>query len=110
MYNVSYAIGPVTATVSNSDFDVETVASDQETSSYAVSYTVSDELSITYGQDTIEKGGSGTTDAEYSVISASYTSGGMTLSAAMKDAENVAHGTATTQDFEYWTLGASFAF
>ncbi len=110
VYNVSYAIGPVTATVSNSDFDVETVASDQETSSYAVSYTVSDELSITYGQDTIEKGGSGTTDAEYSVISASYTSGGMTLSAAMKDAENVAHGTATTQDFEYWTLGASFAF
>ena len=110
VYNVSYAIGPVTATVSNSDFDVTTVASDQETSSYAVSYTVSDELSITYGAETIEKGGSGTTDAEYSVVSASYTSGGMTLSAAMKDAENVANGTATNQDFEYWTLGASFAF
>ena len=110
VYNVSYAIGPVTATVSNSDFDVTTVASDQETSSYALSYTVSDELSITYGAETIEKGGTGTTDAEYEVISASYTSGGMTLSAAMKDAENVAHGTNKNQDFEYWTLGASFAF
>ncbi len=109
VYNVSYAIGPVTATVSNSDFDVTTVASDQETSSYAISYTISDELSVTYGVEDIEKGGS-TTDAEYSVVSASYTSGGMTLSAAMKDAENVAHGTASNQDFEYWTLGASFAF
>ena len=109
VWNVSYAYGPITATASNSDFDVETVASDQELSSYAISYTISDELSITYGVEDIEKGGS-TTDAEYSVVSASYTSGGMTLSAAMKDAENVAHGTATNQDFEYWTLGASFAF
>ena len=109
VWNVSYAYVPITATASNSDFDVETVASDQELSSYAISYTISDELSITYGVEDIEKGGS-TTDAEYSVVSASYTSGGMTLSAAMKDAENVAHGTATNQDFEYWTLGASFAF
>jgi outer membrane protein OmpU len=109
VWNVSYAMGPITATASNSDFDVETVASDQELSSYAISYTISDELSVTYGVEDIEKGGS-TTDAEYSVVSASYTSGGMTLSAAMKDAENVAHGTASNQDFEYWTLGASFAF
>ena len=109
VYNVSYAYGPVTATISESDFDVVTVASDQVTSSYAISYTVTDDLSITYGVDEIEKGGS-TTDAEYSSISASYTSGGMTLSAAMKDAENVDHSTNTTADFEYWTLGASFAF
>ena len=94
VWNVSYAMGPITATASNSDFDVETVASDQELSSYAISYTISDELSVTYGVEDIEKGGS-TTDAEYSVVSASYTSGGMTLSAAMKDAENVAHGTAS---------------
>ena len=109
VYNVSYAYGPVTATVSESDFDVETATSDQETSSYAISYTVTDELSITYGVDEINKGATAT-DAEYSAISASYTSGGMTLSAAMKDAENVDHTTNSTADFEYWTLGASFAF
>ena len=108
-YKLSYAFGPVTATMSNNDYDVGTSTSDQETSSYAVSYTVSDELSITYGVEEIEKGGS-TTDAEYSAISASYTAGGMTISASMKEAENVAHGTATNQDFEYWSLGASFAF
>ena len=109
VWKLSYAYGPVTATASNSEYDVTTVASDQDTSSYAISYTVTDEISVTYGTEEIEKGGS-STDAEYSSISASYTAGGMTLSAAMKDAENVAHGTATNQDFEYWTVGASFAF
>ena len=109
VWNVSYAMGPITATASNSDFDVGTSTSDQEISSYAISYTISDSMSITYGMEEIEKGGS-TTDAEYTALSASYTAGGMTISAAMKDAENVAHGTGTNEDFEYWTLGASFAF
>ena len=109
VWKVSYAYGPVTATASNSDFDVTTATSDQETSSYAISYTVSDEISITYGVEDIDMGSS-TTDAEYESISASYTAGGMTISASMKDAENVAYGTASNQDFEYWSLGASFAF
>ena len=77
--------------------------------SYAISYTVNDEISVTYGTEDIEKGGD-STDAEYSVISASYTSGGMTISAAMKEGDNVAHGSGSSEDFEYWTLGASFAF
>ena len=34
----------------------------------------------------------------------------MTLSASMKEAENVNHTTASNEDFEYWSLGASFAF
>ncbi len=109
VWKLAYAYGPITATASSSEYDVTTVASDQDMTSYAISYTVSDEISVTYGTEEIEKGGS-STDAEYSAISASYTSGGMTISAAMKDAENVAHGTASNQDFEYWTIGASFAF
>jgi outer membrane protein OmpU len=99
-YKLSYAFGPITASMSNTDFDVGTSTSDQETSSYAISYTVSDELSITYGVEEIEKSGS-STDAEYSAISASYTAGGMTISASMKEAENVAHGTGSNEDFEY---------
>jgi outer membrane protein OmpU len=109
VWHLSYVYGPVTVSASNSDFDVGTASSDQETSSFAVSYTISDELSVTYGEDTIEKGGD-PTDAEYSVIKGSYTAGGMTISASMKDGENINHGTASNQDFEYWSLGASFAF
>ena len=109
VYKVFYGHGPVTATISGSEFAVGTGTADQTTGSFALSYTVSDEISVTYGEETIEKGGS-TTDAEYSAISASYTSGGMTISMALKEAENVAHGTGTNEDFEYWSLGASFAF
>ena len=49
-------------------------------------------------------------DAEYSKISASYTAGGMTISASMAEGDNI-DGTATAgADLEYWSLGASFAF
>ena len=109
VWNVSYVYGPVTATASNSEYDVETVATDQDMTSYAVSYTVNDEISVTYGTEDIEKGGDAT-DAEYTTIEASYTAGGMTISAAMKEGDNVAHGSGSSEDFEYWTLGASFAF
>jgi outer membrane protein OmpU len=109
VWSLSYVYGPVTASASNSEYDVETVGSDQDMTSYAISYTVSDEISVTYGTEDIEKGGDAT-DAEYTSISASYTAGGMTISAAMKEADNVAHGSGSSEDFEYWTLGASFAF
>ena len=104
---VEYAYGPVTVSASEKDYDVET-ASDQEVSSYAISYTVSDEFSVTYGVEEITK--SSSEDAEYSMISADYTAGGMTISAAMAEAENVAHSTADNEDFDYWSLSASFAF
>ena len=109
VYSLSYAYGPVTASLSNADYDDDTASSDQETSSYAISYTVTDDISVTYGSETIEKE-SDTDDAEYSIIKAAYTSGGMTITATMKDAENIAHGTGIAEDLEYWSVGASFAF
>jgi len=107
----SYAYGPITLAYSNSHYDVgaATDATNQETTSMAVSYTVSDAISVTYGTEEIDKGDS-TTDAEYDKISASYTAGGMTISATMADGENVAHGTDANEDIEYWSLGLSFAF
>ena len=110
VWKVSYVYGSFTGTVSNSHYDVGTAANDQETSSYAVSYSVTDELSITYGSETHESGTAGDQDAEISGISFAYTSGGMTLSGSMKDGENLSHTTATVEDREQWTLGASFAF
>jgi hypothetical protein len=109
-WKVSYVYGPVTATMTQSEFDVVTTTSDQDVSSVAVSYTISDEMSVTYGTETIESTNSGHVDAEYTVLKGSYVSGGMTVSAQMKEAENVAHGTAANQDFEYWGLGLAFAF
>ena len=76
----------------------------------AVSYTISDEMSVTYGTETIESTNSGHVDAEYDVIKGSYTAGGMTVSAQRKTAENVDHSTNNNADLEYWGLGLAFAF
>jgi hypothetical protein len=109
-WKASYAYGPVTATITQSEFDVTTTTSDQDVSSVAVSYTISDEMSVTYGTETIESTNSGHVDAEYMVVKGSYVSGGMTVSAQLKEAENVDHGTNANADLEYWGLGLAFAF
>jgi len=109
-WKLSYAYGPITATATGSDFDVQTASSDQDVSSYAVSYTVSDELSVTYGTETIESGTAGDQDAEYNKLSAAYTSGGMTVSAQLAQAENIDHSTNANADLDYWGLGLAFAF
>jgi outer membrane protein OmpU len=109
-WKASYAYGPVTATITQSEFDVTTTTSDQDVSSMAVSYTISDEMSVTYGTETIESTSSGHIDAEYDVIKGSYTSGGMTVAVQMKSADNIDHSTNANADYEYWGLGLAFAF
>ena len=108
-YNINYAYGPVTVGYSKNDYDHTTATSDQETTSWKVSYTVSDELSISYGTEEIDQTGDAE-KAEYSSISASYTAGGMTISAARQTGDNIDGSTTATKDRERWALGASFAF
>ena len=105
----SYAYGPVTVSYSNFEGDLDTADSDYELTSAAISYTVNDELSITYGMEDAEQEGA-SADAEYETISLSYVTGGMTISAGMHEAENANFTTNSNADFEKWTLGASFAF
>jgi outer membrane protein OmpU len=108
----TYAYGPVTVGYSKGEHDEETTngSGDVEMTSMAVTYTVTDELSITYGQETSEKGSASTEDAEISAISFAYTAGGMTLTGKMTEGENLDYSTTTAADLEAWTLGASFAF
>jgi len=108
-FKASYAFGPVTVAYSNHDYQSAVASSDQETTSYKLSYTVSDALSITYGQETIDLEGSAL-DAEFEGLTAAYTAGGMTLTAKAQSSEDALHGTAAAQDRDYWSLGLSFAF
>jgi len=107
-YKISYAYGPVTVAYTDSEYDVQTASSDQDVTSMAISYTISDEMSVTYGTE--EFSTTSATDREYTVLKGSYTSGGMTVSAQMKEAENVDHSTNSNADFDYWGLGLAFAF
>ena len=104
---VSYVYGSVTVGASKNDFDHTTSTIDQEVSSYSIAYTVSDQISVTYGQETIDRSGKAT-DIDVAGFSAAYTSGGMTASFAQVEAENVNHTDAL--DAEVWKIGLSFAF
>ena len=105
---VSYAIGSFTAGYSINDED-KTGASNDEVQSYKLSYTVSDDLSITYGSESHETVGSAT-DEDVKQISVSYTSGGVTLTAAQTEASGISHTAGSTGDKEKWALTAAFAF
>ncbi len=106
-WKASYAIGSITASYSNYEFDTTGTSSDDDVTGYKLSYTISDELSVSYGNETVEEG---TLEAEYESLSASYTAGGMTITAAMNDADDIDGTTTATEDRERWALGASFAF
>jgi len=108
-WRAAYVVGPVTLTATNNDYDMGTSTNDKETSSYNIAYTLSDEISIQYGTETLDLGSSAT-DAEYSAIVASYTAGGMTITAKMEEANNVDGTTDSKADYDYWFLGAAFAF
>ena len=107
---LAYAYGPVTVGYSNSDYDHTTTNSDQEVKSIAISYTLTDAISLSYGEETIEKPGT-SSDIEVEGMTASYTSGGMTLGLTSIEATNVDHSnTSTANDNEFWKLSLSFAF
>jgi len=107
-YKISYAFGPITAAYSSYEYNGATTAVSNDTTGYAITYTVSDELSVTYGAEEIEEGTS--EDVETMKISAAYTAGGMTLSANHYEIENRDGSTADGEDEEKWSLGLSFAF
>jgi len=109
-FSAKYAYGPVTVAYSMNEHDVGTVANDQDLTSYSVSYTVSENLSVSYGSEEISTGTAADQDAEYTKVSAAYTTGGVTISASFQEAENIAHGTGTEEDQDFYGLGASFAF
>jgi len=107
-YKISYAFGPITAAYSSYEYNGLTTAASNDTTGFAITYTVSDELSVTYGAEEIEEGTS--EDVETMKISAAYTAGGMTLSANHYEIENRDGSTADGEDEEKWSLGLSFAF
>jgi outer membrane protein OmpU len=105
----SYAIGSFTAAVSNTESDKDSTGIDEEMDSWQLSYTVSDNLSISYGEETHETSGQ-TVDEEFDAISVSYTTGGMTLTAANYEASGIANATGEAGEANRWKLAASFAF
>jgi outer membrane protein OmpU len=109
---VKYAYGPVTVSYQESNGDASGSTVDQETEHYAIAYTVSDDLTISYGKrdydlDTTDEG-SGNLTQEDTGFAISYTMGGVSISAQKNDHDNV--GGDATADGSSTSVGISFAF
>ena len=106
----AYVYGSITAAISASEYDHTVATKDQEVKSWGLTYTVTDDISVSYGQDKIENN-LDTADVEVDGITASYTSGGMTVTAKKIGADNVdGSSTGTNNNNEMFKLSASFAF
>ena len=102
----SYAIGSFTVSASNTEAD-KTGAANEEVDSFQLAYTVSDSVSLTYGEETYDTVGS-SVDEEVEGYGVSYTTGGMTLSANAYEGTGAANVAGAKS--ERWKLGLAFAF
>jgi outer membrane protein OmpU len=109
---LAYVYGSVTVAYSDHEYDSALAdgTEDQDATSWKVSYTVSDAISISYAEEEMDSGTTTDTDAKYSKLSTSYTSGGMTISANMQEMENGDYSTDADADEDYVGLSVSFAF
>ena len=107
-WKASYVYESITVGASRNDYSPETAQTDEETTSWNVAYTVSDNISVAYGIEEISNEAN-SADSEYTSLSGSYTSGGMTVSVGHQTAEAGA-GASTDKDVDYNYLTLAFAF
>ena len=81
-------------------------STDLEFDAIGVTYAITDDITIGYNQSTIDKEGSAN-DQESTGLSASFTSGGMTIAGGMNSTDNNANGTTDVEGYEF---NISFAF
>jgi outer membrane protein OmpU len=86
-----------------------TTASDEEQTSFKLSYTVTEDLSVSYGEETHDTNGQ-SVDEEFESISVSYTTGGMTITASNNEAKGLGNTSGSDNEQTRWKLGAAFAF
>jgi outer membrane protein OmpU len=108
VFKASYAYGPVTIAYSDFEYDTTGTSSDDDMEGAKITYTVSDEISVSYATEEVKTGSLLT--AEYKEMAVDYTTGGMTISASMGEVDDRDGTTAAIEDQERWYLGASFAF
>ena len=103
----TYTTGGLTVGVQKSEADGSTSATTVDFTAVGVAYAITDDFTVAYNQSTSDKGDA-TIDQEASGISASYTSGGVTVAGMINDVDNV--GFDDADDTEGYEFNISFAF
>jgi outer membrane protein OmpU len=105
-----YAFGSFTIGVQETEQENDGAsASDDEFSAFGVTYQVSDDITIGYTTSEREFGDK-TQDEESKSLNVSYTSGGMTIGAAMVSMDNVGGSTKSRDDIDGYAIDIGFAF
>ena len=109
---VKYVTGGLTVAYQEHEAEGSTAAKNDESTTIGISYAVSDNMTIAYGQREYDDDTSDSTatsqEQEDSGFSVSYTSGGMTIAGHMNENDNVS-GVATA-DKDAYEIALSFAF
>ena len=103
---VKYTMGGLTAAYQVAELDNSGATADEDATGMAVSFAVNESLSVSYGVWDVDMGTG--VDEESSGVSASYTSGGMTIGLVSNATDNVAGGTSNEDTFK--EVSVSFAF
>ena len=91
-------MGGLTVAYQQAELDNAGATADEDADGMAVSFAVNESLSVSYGVWDVDMGTG--VDEESSGVSASYTSGGMTIGLVSNATDNVAGGTANEDTFK----------
>ena len=109
-----YTIGAATIGVQVNEADSGTANADEEFVAWSISYALSEDMSVSFGQSELSYENPATADQEATGISASYTMGSMTLAGTVNDITNQGAGATgagnTTSNNETFEINLSFAF
>ena len=103
---VKYTYGSITAGYQMNEADGPTSATDVETTAFGISYALTDDITVAYNQASSDRANA-TRDQDSTGISASFTSGGITVAGVMNSVDNVAYATTDAEGYEF---NISFAF
>ena len=104
---VKYTYGSVTVGYQENEASAAATSNAIDFEAFGISYAVSDNFTVAYSSSESKKGSDADVQ-EATGISASFTSGGMTIAGMMNDVDNVAFDAAN--DTEGYELNLSFAF
>jgi len=107
---ITYAFDSFTVGIQDNESDSATANADTKYRAYGISYAVTEDMSVSYGQGTVDFQLAGSSDQETTAVGISYTSGGITVSGSMHDGENLGGSAATTADKQAYELNIAFAF
>jgi outer membrane protein OmpU len=105
----TYAYGSVTVGYQSNSSDSEVGSADTEYKGMVITYTVTDELAVSYGTANIDFENNAF-DQESASVGASYTMGSMTLSGVHNTHDNIGGSSLAREDRNVYELGLSFAF